>query len=304
MNLITENKQDEITFQMGLNLRQYQEIEQIIKRLILVSSQTFKATSGINDDNEIFDQPKFDLWSNRANLERATLGNLLAQLEQTQHEPNYKDHDDNIHVVQVSLDYHIPLIAFFDIDKFERDFKQIVANRNQFIHHFDSISKQDDDLLTHLKSMYQRAESFKQEYLIPCSKQLKKIIENVIDESVKILGNYKNNWNRLNASGIFEETYHKNKRSNNWAVWAILIQDMQKNHPDILMGLRKESSFSSKNTTWTKIIQECYPRWQFMEEYTKKGGKRLLVKVDNSEIALQDKHNTLCFNNKINDWAI
>ena len=29
-----------------------------------------------------------------------------------------------------------------------------------------------------------------------------------------------------------------------------------------------------------------------MEEYTKKGGKRLLVKVDNSEIALQDKHNT------------
>lgn len=112
MNLITENKQDEITFQMGLNLRQYQEIEQIIKRLILFSSQTFKATSGINDDNEIFDQPKFDLWSNRANLERATLGNLLAQLEQTQHEPNYKDHDDNIHVVQVSLDYHIPLIAF------------------------------------------------------------------------------------------------------------------------------------------------------------------------------------------------
>ena len=84
----------------------------------------------------------------------------------------------------------------------------------------------------------------------------------------------------------------KNKRSDNWAVWTILIQDMQKNHPDILMELRKESSFSSKNTTWTKIIQECYPRWQFMEEYTKKGGKRLLVKVDNSEIALQDKHNT------------
>ena len=37
MNLITENKQDEITFQMGLNLRQYQEIEQIIKRLILIN---------------------------------------------------------------------------------------------------------------------------------------------------------------------------------------------------------------------------------------------------------------------------
>ena len=90
MNLITENKQDEITFQMGLNLRQYQEIEQIIKRLILVSSQTFKVTSGINDDNEIFEQPKLDLWSNRANLETTTLGNLLAQLEHTQHEPNYK----------------------------------------------------------------------------------------------------------------------------------------------------------------------------------------------------------------------
>ena len=90
MNLITENKQDEITFQMGLNLRQYQEIEQIIKQLILISSQTFKVTSGINDDNEIFEQPKLDLWSNRANLEKTTLGNLLAQLEHTQHEPNCK----------------------------------------------------------------------------------------------------------------------------------------------------------------------------------------------------------------------
>lgn len=292
MNLITENKQDEITFQMGLNLRQYQEIEQIIKQLILVSSQTFKVTSGINDDNEIFEQPKLDFWSNRANLERATLGNLLTQLEQTQHEPNYKEHDD-IHAVQVSLNYHIPLIVFFDIDKFERDFKQIVADRNQFIHHFDSISKQDDDLLTHLKSMYQRAESFKQEHLIPCSEQLKKSIKNCLDKMIEIGDMHIKNWNRLTAFDIFEETYHKNKRSDDWADWAILIQDMQKNHPDTLMGLRKKSSFSSKNTTWTKIIQECYPRWQFMEEYTKKGGKRLLVKVDNSEIALQDKHNTL-----------
>lgn len=292
MNLITENKQDEITFQMGLNLRQYQEIEQIIKRLILTSSQTFKATSWVNDVNETFDKPKLDIWSNRANLEKATLGNLLAQLEQTQHEPNYQEHDD-IHVVQASLSYHVPLITFFDMNKFECDFKQIVADRNQFIHHFNSISKQDDDLLTHLKSMYQRAEDFKQEHLIPCSEQLKKSIENCIDEYIKILNNYKNNWSRLTASGIFEEIYHKNKRSDGWAVWTILIQDMQKNNPDILIGLRKESSFSSKNTAWTKIIQECYPRWQFMEENTEKGGKRLLVKVDNSEVALHDEHHIL-----------
>lgn len=113
MNLITKNKQDEITFQMGLNLRQYQEIEQIIKRLILTSSQTLKTTSWINDDNEVFDQPKFDLWSNQANLEKTTLGNLLAQLKQTQHEPNYQEHNDNIHEVQISFSYHIPLIVFF-----------------------------------------------------------------------------------------------------------------------------------------------------------------------------------------------
>lgn len=292
MNLITENKQDEITFQMGLNLRQYQEIEQIIKRLILTSSQTFKATSWVNDENKIFDKPKFDLWSNRANLEKTTLGNLLAQLEQTQHEPNYQEHDD-IHAVQASFSYHIPLIAFFDMDKFERDFKQIVADRNQFIHHFNSISKQDDDLLTHLKSMYQRAENFKQEHLIPCSEQLKKTIKNCLDKMIEIEDMHINNWSRLTASGIFEEIYHKNKRSNGWAVWAKLIQDIQKNHPNILIGLRKESSFSSKNTAWTKIIQECYPRWQFMEENTEKGGKRLLVKVDNSKIALHDKHHIL-----------
>ena len=292
MNLITENKQDEITFQMGLNLRQYQEIEQIIKRLILTSSQTFKATSWVNDENKIFDKPKFDLWSNRANLEKTTLGNLLAQLEQTQHEPNYQEHDDT-HVVQASLSYHVPLIAFFDMNKFDCDFKQIVADRNQFIHHFNSISKQDDDLLTHLKSMYQRAEDFKQEHLIPCSEQLEKTIKNCLDKMIKIGDMHINNWSRLTASGIFEEIYHKNKRSNGWAVWTKLIQDIQKNHPNILIGLRKESSFSSKNTAWTKIIQECYPRWQFMEENTEKGGKRLLVKVDNSKIALHDKHHIL-----------
>ena len=33
MNLFNSNIQDEITFQMGLNLRLYQEIEQIMKRL-------------------------------------------------------------------------------------------------------------------------------------------------------------------------------------------------------------------------------------------------------------------------------
>ena len=167
MNFITENKQDEITFQMGLNLRQYQEIEQIIKRLILNSSQTFKATSRLNDDNETF-----DLWSNRASLEKTTLGNLLFQLDQTKNEPKYKEHDD-IHATQISIHYHISLIDFFNIDKFEDDFRQIIADKNQFIHHFDSISKQDDDLLTHLRSMYQRAENFKQEHLIPCSEQLK-----------------------------------------------------------------------------------------------------------------------------------
>ncbi len=289
MNLMTKNKQDEITFQMGLNLRQYQEIEQIIKRLILISSQTVKVTLWIDGENEIFEQPKLDLWSNRANLEKTTLGNLLAQLKQTQQEPNYKEHDD-IHAAQASLDYHIPLIAFFDMDKFERDFKQIVADRNQFIHHFDSISKQDDDLLTHLKSMYQRAEDFKQEHLIACSEQLEKTIKNCLDKIIEIGDIYINNQSRLTASGIFEEIYHKNKRSDGWAVWTKLIQDIQKNHPNILMGLRKESSLGSKNTAWTKIIQECYPKWQFMEECTKKGGKRLLVKVDNGKIALQDRN--------------
>lgn len=287
MNSMTENKQNEIIFQMGLNLRQYQEIEKIIKHLIRCSSQTIY----IND--KVTDTPQVNIWSNRANLEKTTLGNLLVQLEQTQNEPNYKDYDDDIHVAQISLSYHVSLIAFFDIDKFEYDFQQIIDDRNRFIHHFDSISKQDDDLLNHLKSMYQRAETFKQKHLIPCSEQLKKAIENALKECIKIMDNYKNNWNRLTAYGIFEDIYHKHKRSDGWAVWRVLIQDIQDNHPDILMGLRKESSFSSKNTAWTKIIQESYPKWQFMEENTAKGGKRLLVKVDNSQITLSDKYHAL-----------
>ena len=124
---------------------------------------------------------------------------------------------------------------------------------------------------------------------------IKKSIKNCLDEIIKIGDGYINNWNELTASDIFEEIYHKNKRSDGWMVWAKLIQDMQSNHPDILMSLKKESLFSGKNTTWIKIIQESYPKWQFMEENTVKSGKRLLVKVDNSKIALSDKNNTHLF---------
>lgn len=288
MNLFNSNIQDEITFQMGLNLRLYQEIEQIMKRLILTSSQTIQTTSLKNTQSQDFTQPVLDVWSNRANLEKVTLGGLLTQLEKTDKGSSKNKDSQDVNGIQIALSYDISLITFFDMAEFEKDFKQIVFDRNQFIHHFESIASQDDELLDYLKDFYLRAKEFKDKHLIPCSEALKEHIIKAIDWQISMLRDYEQNHYRLIAYSHFDDIYQMHKRQDGWIIWSVLIQEMQKINPNILNGLRSESNFVGKHTPWTKIIQDIYPKWEFMEEDTAKGGKRLLVKVDNSILKLKN----------------
>lgn len=278
-------EQDKLTYQMGLNLRKYQEIEQIFKQIISISSQTFDMKKNINQKVE----PKFNIWSNQANITKATLGNLLPQLENTEGEPKYQDnHIENPDLIQISFSYHIPAVVFVDREKFALDFNQVVQDRNRFIHHFPNESDQ-NIVLEQLQQEYERAEKFKENHLVPCFNEVIKNIDFIIAEWIKHIKVFKINFGRLGAYKLFDQIYQKYKRPDGWAVWVSMIQEMQKEHPDILSGLRKESSFLSKNTAWTKIVQEAYPNWQFREEDTLKGSKRLLVKVDNSLLNLREE---------------
>ena len=36
-----------------------------------------------------------------------------------------------------------------------------------------------------------------------------------------------------------------------------------------------------KNVPWHKVAKDIFPKWQFKEETTDKGGKQLLVKINN-----------------------
>ena len=277
--------QDKLTYQMGLNLRKYQEIEQIFKRIISISSQTFYMKANIRQEVE----PELNIWSNQANITKATLGNLLPQLENTKDEPKYQDdHLEDSDLIQASLSYHIPAVAFVDKEKFALDFHQVVQDRNRFIHHFPNESDQ-NIVLEQLQQEYERAEKFKENHLVPCFKEVMKNIDFSFSEGAKLSKLIFLNFGRLGAYELFDQIYQKYKRPDGWAVWVSMIQEMQKEHPDILSGLRKESSFLSKNTAWTKIVQEAYPNWQFREEDTLKGSKRLLVKVDNSLLNLREE---------------
>lgn len=286
------NIQDEITFQMGLNLREYQEIEQRIKHLIHISSQTLEVVLSIDDENETFGEPQIDIWSNRASLEKITLGNLFSQVTQTGNEPHYQEYQDDIDGIRYSFSHHIPLVTFFNMAELEEDFKQIVLDRNRFIHHFHRIGQTDNEILNSLKEYHQRVLQFKNKHLMRGLRKVEECIYDRIDNLRQIGTEYVQisfeNWNRLTAYPIFEEIYQQQKRKDGWALWSVVMQEMQKNHVNILTGLRDESLFTSKNTAWTKIIQGIYPEWQFKEETSAKGGKRLLVKVDNSVLKLKD----------------
>ena len=65
------NIKDEVSYQMGVNLNQYKKIEYILKNLIRVSSKTVQLTK----------KGEPNIWSNRYNVAKSTLGTLLQQIE-------------------------------------------------------------------------------------------------------------------------------------------------------------------------------------------------------------------------------
>ena len=165
------------------------------------------------------------------------------------------------------------------------DLKQVVQDRNMFIHNFPN-EMHPKDVLCKLKEEYNRADRFQENHLRPCLNTLRNRIDNLLPEIVKqgliMIG-------KLSACDVLDEIYQKHKRKDGWALWTSIIQEMQKEHPLILSSLKQESSFDGKNIALYKIFQEAYPRWQFMQEDLPKGTKRLLVKVDNRELNLREE---------------
>ena len=272
---------------MGLNLQKYQEIERILKHIISFSSVTIHITHPTKSPNNL--NPELNIWSDQEDITKATLGSLFAQLEKTEHEPNYKDNFiDNPELTRISFSYHIPTVCFIDKETFYLDFKQVVQDRNKFIHNFPN-EMHPKDVLCKLKEEYNRADRFQENHLRPCLNTLRKRIDNLLPEIVKQGLIMISNYGRLSACDVLDEIYQKHKRKDGWALWTSIIQEMQKEHPLILSSLKQESSFDGKNIALYKIFQEAYPRWQFMQEDLPKGTKRLLVKVDNRELNLREE---------------
>ncbi len=272
---------------MGLNLQKYQEIERILKHIISFSSVTVHITHPTKSPNNL--NPELNIWSDQEDITKATLGSLFAQLEKTEHEPNYKDNFiDNPELTRISFSYHIPTVCFIDKETFYLDFKQVVQDRNKFIHNFPN-EMHPKDVLCKLEEEYNRADRFQENHLRPCLNTLRKRIDNLLPEIVKQGLIMISNYGRLSACDVLDEIYQKHKRKDGWALWTSIIQEMQKEHPLILSSLKQESSFDGKNIALYKIFQEAYPRWQFMQENLPKGTKRLLVKVDNRELNLREE---------------
>ncbi|WP_049224157.1 hypothetical protein [Neisseria sicca] len=287
MDTIQDDLKNKITFQMGLNLQKYQEIERILKHIISFSSVTVHITHPTKSPNNL--NPELNIWSDQEDITKATLGSLFAQLEKTEHEPNYKDNFiDNPELTRISFSYHIPTVCFIDKETFYLDFKQVVQDRNKFIHNFPN-EMHPKDVLCKLEEEYNRADRFQENHLRPCLNTLRKRIDNLLPEIVKQGLIMISNYGRLSACDVLDEIYQKHKRKDGWALWTSIIQEMQKEHPLILSSLKQESSFDGKNIALYKIFQEAYPRWQFMQENLPKGTKRLLVKVDNRELNLREE---------------
>ena len=176
MDTIQDDLKNKITFQMGLNLQKYQEIERILKYIISFSSVTVHITHPTKSPNNL--NPELNIWSDQEDITKATLGSLFAQLEKTEHEPNYKDNFiDNPELTRISFSYHIPTVCFIDKETFYLDFKQVVQDRNKFIHNFPN-EMHPKDVLCKLKEEYNRADRFQENHLRPCLNTLRKKIDN------------------------------------------------------------------------------------------------------------------------------
>ena len=133
----------------------------MLKNLIRVSSKTVQLTK----------KGEPNIWSNRDNVAKSTLGTLLQQIEKVNKENIEEDTDgdnsDNNDDVRMSFSYDIAIV-FPDFDKFKEDFSQIVSQRNYLIHHFymeDGYTP--EEILERLKQEYKLAEDFIQNHLLP-----------------------------------------------------------------------------------------------------------------------------------------
>lgn len=271
------NIKDEVSYQMGVNLNQYKKIEYMLKNLIRVSSKTVQLTK----------KGEPNIWSNRDNVAKSTLGTLLQQIEKVNKENIEEgtdgDNSDNNDDVRMSFSYDIAIV-FPDFDKFKEDFSQIVSQRNYLIHHFymeDGYTP--EEILERLKQEYKLAEDFIQNHLLPTAHnmdgRLKRISQNMESHFL--------NSERIIAYFIFLQIYEQNKRADDWIVLPTILQKIQKEYPSFLEFLKEGSCYKGKKATWKNILHEAYPEWEFKEEITKKGGKRVLIKIMPSDIVLR-----------------
>lgn len=273
MNTLNE----QIIFQMGLNLKKYQEIEQTLKNLISSSGQTI--STSIRSDQDKLDM---EAKSNYPGVWQGTLGGLWAALEQTQ---NFSDNpcDTSEHIsdmVCLNMTYQIPLIALIkDRQQFEQQFKQIVSDRNAFIHPSTDTECFTEERLHSMRQAYRRAECFQKEYLDPLAERLRECLLYQLDQMIKFL-NYWETHSEIEVCAFFDEVYQKCKRKDGWAVWQTVMREMRGEFLYPLEKLREKSSLG-KDVPWHKVAKDIFPKWQFKEETTDKGGKRLLVKINN-----------------------
>jgi len=216
------------------------------------------------------------------------LGTLLQQIEKANKKKDIEEdidekNSDNNDNVGTYFSYEIPII-FRDFDKFKEDFSQIVSQRNYLIHHFymeDGYTL--EKILERLKQEYKLAENFIQNRLLPIAhnmnSKLKRISQN--------MESYFLNSERIIAYFIFLQIYEQNKRADNWIVLPTILQKIQKEYPSFLESLKEGSCYKGKKATWKNILHEAYPEWEFKEEITKKGGKRVLIKIMPSGIVLR-----------------
>ena len=268
MNTLNE----QIIFQMGLNLKKYQEIERTLKNLISSSGQTI--STSIRSDQ---DKSDTEAKSNYPGVWRGTLGGLWAALEQTQ---NFSDNpcDTSEHILNMT--YQIPLIALIkDRQQFEQQFKQIVSDRNAFIHPSTDTECFTEERLHSMRQAYRRAECFQKEYLDPLAERLRECLLYQLDQMIKLL-NYWETHSEIEVCAFFDEVYQKCKRKDGWADWSTVMREMRGEFLYPLEKLREKSSLE-KNVPWHKVAKDIFPKWQFKEETTDKGGKRLLVKINN-----------------------
>ena len=250
----------------------------MLKSLIRVSSKTVQLTK----------EGEPNIWSNRDNVAKSTLGTLLQQIEKVNKKEDIEEdidekNSDNNDNVGTYFSYEIPII-FRDFDKFKEDFSQIVSQRNYLIHHFymeDGYTL--EKILERLKQEYKLAEDFIQNHLLPIAhnmnSKLKRISQN--------MESYFLNSERIIAYFIFLQIYEQNKRADNWIVLPTILQKIKKEYPSFLEFLKEGSCYKGKKATWKNILHEAYPEWEFKEEITKKGGKRVLIKIMPSGIVLR-----------------